>query len=120
MKIVVTNDDGYDSEGINAIGPIAPDTVFMRALQDEFDQYKNEDLEHMRNGVERSVYGSEGMMSLAMTRALMDDEDADVHPSWGEAEDPESIEANALCETNDWLRNLIPSMRRRKPGRRSL
>ena len=74
------------------------------ALQDEFDQYKNTDLEHMRNGVERSVRGSEGMMSLAMTRALMDDEADDVHPSWGEAEDPESIEANALCETNDWLR----------------
>ncbi len=78
--------------------------VRVDALQDEFDQYKNEDLEHMRNGVEGSVYGAEGMMSLAMTRALMDDEDADVHPSWGEAEDPESIEANALCETNDWLR----------------
>jgi hypothetical protein len=78
--------------------------VRVDALQDEFDQYKNEDLEHMRNGVEESVYGAEGMMSLAMTRALMDDEDADMHPSWGEAEDPESIEANALCETNDWLR----------------
>ena len=78
--------------------------VRVDALQDEFDQYKNEDLEHMRNGVEGSVYGSEGMMSLAMTRALMEDEDADVHPSWGEAEDPESIVANALCETNDWVR----------------
>lgn len=92
-----TDDQDYQSRN-------DPGGVRVDALQDEFDQYKNEDLEHMRNGVERSVYGAEGMMSLAMTRALMDEEDADVHPSWGEAEDPESIEANALCETNDWLR----------------
>ena len=43
-------------------------------------------------------------MSLAMTRALMEDEEADVDLSWGDAEDVESIEANILCETNDWLR----------------
>ena len=78
--------------------------VQLNSLQDEFDNYKNQDLEYMRNGVEESVYGAEGMMSLAMTRALMDDEDVDIHPSWGGAEDPESIEANGLCETNDWLR----------------
>ena len=79
--------------------------VRVDTLQDEFDNYKNQDLEYMRNGVEESVYGAEGMMSLAMTRALMGEEDADVHPSWGEAEgDPESMAANGLCETNDWLR----------------
>jgi len=78
--------------------------VQLNTLQDEFDNYKNQDLEYMRSGVEESVYGAEGMMSLAMTRALMDDEDGDVNPTWGGAEDPESIEANALCETNDWLR----------------
>ena len=78
--------------------------VQLNTLQDEFDNYKNQDLEYMRNGVEESVYGAEGMMSLAMTRALMDDEEVDINPSWGGAEDPESIEANALCETNDWLR----------------
>jgi len=78
--------------------------IVLDPLQDEFDHYKNQDLEYMRNGVEESVYGAEGMMSLAMTRALMEDEDADIKPSWGGAEDPESIEANGLCETNDWLR----------------
>lgn len=95
------NDDDYHQSGN---GDRGGGDHQVDALQDEFDQYKNTDLEHMRNGVERSVRGSEGMMSLAMTRALMDDEADDVHPSWGEAEDPESIEANALCETNDWLR----------------
>jgi len=78
--------------------------VPVNALQDEFDSYKNQDLEWMREGVEESVYGAEGMMSLAMTRALMEDEDVGVNLSWGGAEDPESIEANGLCETNDWLR----------------
>lgn len=78
--------------------------VPLNTLQDEFDNYKNKDLEFMRSGVEESVYGAEGMMSLAMTRALMEDEDEDISPSWGGAEDPESIEANGLCETNDWLR----------------
>jgi hypothetical protein len=96
------DDDGYHHQSGN--GARGSGSHQVDALQDEFDQYKNTDLEHMRNGVERSVRGSEGMMSLAMTRALMDDEADDVHPSWGEAEDPESIEANALCETNDWLR----------------
>jgi len=78
--------------------------VPLNTLQDEFDSYKNKDLEFMRSGVEASVYGAEGMMSLAMTRALMEDEDAHIVPSWGGAEDPESIEANGLCEANDWLR----------------
>ena len=78
--------------------------VRLETLQDEFDSYKNQDLEYMRHGVEESVFGSEGMMSLAMTRALMEEEDVGINPSWGGAEDPESIEANALCETNDWLR----------------
>ncbi|KAL9191224.1 hypothetical protein ACHAXT_000930 [Thalassiosira profunda] len=80
------------------------DNVPLEGLQDEFDVYKNQDLEILRDGVEEAVNGSEGMMSLAMTRALMEDEDAEVNTSWGGAEDPESIEANALCETNDWLR----------------
>ncbi|KAL7529454.1 hypothetical protein ACHAXR_002976, partial [Thalassiosira sp. AJA248-18] len=79
------------------------DVVRLDTLQDEFDSYKNQDMEYMRSGVEDAVYGAEGMMSLAMTRALMEDEDA-IIPSWGGAEDPESIEANGLCETNDWLR----------------
>eukprot|EP00970_Alexandrium_tamarense_P008630 scaffold1637_cov195-Alexandrium_tamarense.AAC.21 len=72
-------------------------------LQDEFDNYKNQSLEKIRNGVEESVYGAEGMMSLAMTRALMEEE-GDVDVSWGGAVDSESLEANMLCETNDWLR----------------
>lgn len=94
--------DGMFSGGGGGLGS---QDVRVDTLQDEFDNYKNHDLEYMRSGVEETVYGAESMMSLAMTRALMGEEDVDAHPSWGEAEgDPESIEANGLCETNDWLR----------------
>ncbi len=81
------------------------DTLPLDTLQDEFDSYKNQDLEYMRLGMEESVYGAEGMMSLAMTRALMEDEEDEAGLTmWGGAEDPESIEANGLCKTNGWLR----------------
>ncbi|KAL7545507.1 hypothetical protein ACHAWF_008859 [Thalassiosira exigua] len=82
----------------------ADDYEMVQPLEDEFDNYKNQDLERLRTAVEESVYGAEGMMSLAMTRALMEEEEDDINLSWGGAEDPESIEANGLCETNDWLR----------------
>ena len=97
-----SNPDDFPDHGVGGVGS---QDVRLNTLQDEFDNYKNQDLESMRNGVEETVYGAESMMSLAMTRALMGEEDTDIHPSWGEAEgDPESIEANGLCETNDWLR----------------
>jgi hypothetical protein len=76
--------------------------VPLETLQDEFDNYKNQDLEFMRNGVEESVYGAEGMMSLAMTRALMEEEEEEV--DWGGAQDCASMEANIFCDANDWLR----------------
>jgi hypothetical protein len=86
--------------------------VPVETLQDEFDNYKNQDLEFMRHGVEESVYGSEGMMSLAMTRALMEEEDDTV--DWGGAQDCASMEANIFCDVNDWLRkNENASMERR-------
>jgi hypothetical protein len=87
--------------------------VPVETLQDEFDNYKNQDLEFMRYGVEESVYGSEGMMSLAMTRALMEEEDETV--DWGGAQDCASMEANIFCDANDWLRkNENASMERRQ------
>lgn len=84
----------------------------VETLQDEFDNYKNQDLEFMRNGVEESVYGAEGMMSLAMTRALMEEEEENV--DWGGAQDCASMEANIFCDANDWLRkNENASLQRR-------
>jgi len=68
---------------------------------DELDNYKNHDLEILRNTVEDAVEDVEGMLSLAMTRALTEGEDALL--PWG-SEDSGSIEASCLFETYDWLK----------------
>eukprot|EP00546_Thalassionema_frauenfeldii_P015737 CAMPEP_0178913192 /NCGR_PEP_ID=MMETSP0786-20121207/10703_1 /TAXON_ID=186022 /ORGANISM="Thalassionema frauenfeldii, Strain CCMP 1798" /LENGTH=636 /DNA_ID=CAMNT_0020585901 /DNA_START=465 /DNA_END=2375 /DNA_ORIENTATION=- len=76
-------------------------------LADEFDQYKDQNLEKMRADVEENLHGSDGMMSKAMTKALMADEDPVADQSdlfWGGSGDPAEIEASALCEVNDWLK----------------
>jgi len=72
----------------------------LKSLQVEFDMHKSHNMELMTGGA-----------SLAMTRALMEDEDNMDKNQWGNGkrgrggvEDPEFIEANALCETHDWLR----------------
>ena len=44
-------------------------------LQDEFDQYKDQNLEKMRAEVEGNLSGFDGMMSQALTKALMDDDE---------------------------------------------
>lgn len=77
-------------------------------LADEFDQYKDPHLERMRADVEGNLTGFDSMMSQALTRALIDDDD-NVDPRellWGGngkltgAE----IEASALGEVTDWLK----------------
>ena len=72
----------------------------LKSLQEEFDMHKSQNMELMTGGA-----------SLAMTRALMEDEDNMDKNQWGNGkrgrggmDDPEFIEANALCETHDWLR----------------
>ena len=71
---------------------------------DELDNYKNQDLETLRTTVENAVDGVEGMMSLAVTRALTNDVDISVEMPWSGAADNGSIEASCLCETYDWLK----------------
>ena len=72
----------------------------LKSLQEEFDMHKSHNMELMTGGA-----------SLAMTRALMEDEDNMDKNQWGNGkrgrggmDDAEFIEANALCETHDWLR----------------
>jgi hypothetical protein len=69
---------------------------------DEFDCYRNEVLEQLRDEVEKSVYDVESMMSLAMTRIFMEAEGAALDLSWVGAEDPASIEASCYFEAYDW------------------
>ena len=78
-------------------------------LQDEFEQYKDKNLEKMREEVEGSVTGFDGMMSQALTKALMDDDEINVEPSellWGGEghQSGSEVEASALCEVTDWLK----------------
>jgi len=76
-------------------------------LRDEFDQYKNPDLEKMRTQVEENVVNSGGMMSEALTRALIREYDSieeDDDTQWSGNGDAIEIEAGVLCETNDWLK----------------
>mmetsp|Transcript_24078 Transcript_24078/g.32013 ORF Transcript_24078/g.32013 Transcript_24078/m.32013 type:complete len:1012 (+) Transcript_24078:2-3037(+) len=76
-------------------------------LADEFDEYKDKNLEEMRTKVEGTVTNSDDMMSQALTRALMDDDDSVKDPNeltWGGSGDSTEIEASVLCEMNDWLK----------------
>jgi len=93
-----------NSSMVSEVGSLSSDpedqhqNVAVNALQREFHSYENH--------VDKPVYDAKEMRILAMARALMEDEDVGADLSWsrGGAEDPESIEANCLCETNDWLR----------------
>ncbi|KAL7516410.1 hypothetical protein ACHAWX_001429 [Stephanocyclus meneghinianus] len=72
------------------------------SIRDEFDIYKNQVLETLRNEVEKSIYNVDGMMSLAMTRIFMEAEGTPLDLSWVGAEDPASIEASCYFEASDW------------------
>jgi hypothetical protein len=78
-------------------------------LKDEFDQYKDQNLEQLRTEVEENLTGFEDIMSAAVTKALIGDDDSRVDPTellWGCQPDPTpaEVEASALCEVCDWLK----------------
>lgn len=83
-------------------------------LTDEFDQYKDQNLEAMRTGVEGNLSGFDGMMSQALTNVLVDDDSETVDMNglrWGGSGDSATIEATVLCEATDWLkRNEVATM----------
>jgi hypothetical protein len=96
-----SGDNEYTHHNMNADGTIH--------LQDEFDQYKDQNLELLRTDVEGNLPGFEGYMSAAVTNALMGDDEKksyDVQELlWGCDAEPEGteIEASALFEVTDWL-----------------
>jgi len=74
-------------------------------LVDEFDQYKDQNLEKMRADIE-DLPECDGMMSQAVAKALIDQDDDTVISYWGGNHDitaPE-IEASALGFVLDWLK----------------
>jgi hypothetical protein len=62
----------------------------------------------MRSGVENKLTGFDGMMSQALTKAIMGDDDAEIidmsELRWGGTGDSIEIEATALYEVSDWVK----------------
>ncbi len=77
-----------------------------QVLADEFEKYKDRNLEKMRANLEGNVSNFDSMMSQALTNALMDDDEEDGNEPAimiGE-KDSVQIEVDLLCEMNDWLK----------------
>jgi hypothetical protein len=77
-------------------------------LVDEFDQYKDQNLEKMRADIEGNLEGCDGMMNQAVAIALIDDDETTIASEyyWGSEEDisPLEIEASAVAFIMDWLK----------------
>lgn len=103
-KSLISAGSGFGGDGSDA----SADNT--KGLQDEFDSYKNQSVEQFRSDVDNYMPGFEGIMSAAVTRALMEDDEPDSRidetVTWGceaNASGPE-IEASALSEVNEWLK----------------
>jgi hypothetical protein len=76
---------------------------------DEFDQYKDQNLEKMRADIEGNLEGCDGMMNQAVARALIDEDDLNFGATdylWGGDANVtgQEIEASALGDVMDWLK----------------
>mmetsp|Transcript_14099 Transcript_14099/g.21632 ORF Transcript_14099/g.21632 Transcript_14099/m.21632 type:complete len:1255 (+) Transcript_14099:131-3895(+) len=82
------------------------DVRYRNSLMDEFDMYKDQNLERMRDFVDEKISNSDDMMSEALTKALMDDEEMQksVDLLWGSYGGSMEVEASVLCDTFDWLK----------------
>ena len=96
------------SPGISFDGESGDEEDGTSGIADEFDQYKDPNLEQFRKNIEGNLTGFDGMISQALTKALIDD---DIHYGesdllWGssEARTGAEIEASALGEVSDWLK----------------
>lgn len=77
-------------------------------LEDEFDQYKDQNLEKMRADIEEDLPQCDGMMSQAVSRALIDQDDETFDSSnyWGGdgSITVAEIEASVLGLVWDWVK----------------
>lgn len=99
-SLISADDEEYDSTTDSDVYDESPTII------DEFDSYKNQHLEKMRREVEGNVDNMDGMMSQALTKVLMEDNEYDDETGllWGGSGDHAEIEASVLCETHDWLK----------------
>jgi hypothetical protein len=97
------------SAGNSMAGDSGDEADTTQIFADEFDQYKDQNLEKMRAEIEGNLEGCDGMMSQAVARALIDEDDLNFGTTdylWGGTEfvtGPE-IEASALGDMMDWLK----------------
>ncbi|CAB9509252.1 expressed unknown protein [Seminavis robusta] len=96
------------STGNSMAGDSGDEADTTQKLMDEFDKFRDQNLEKMRAEVEGNLSGFDGMMSQALTKALMDDDEPEVEPNdilWGGVgQSGAEIEASALCDVTDWLK----------------
>lgn len=104
------------SAGRSMVGDSGDEADTTQIYADEFDQYKDQNLELMRKDIEDNLEDGVGMMNQAVARALMDydneEEGVDLEGNlinyiWGcpEGSSGPEIEAGALCSVVDWLKH---------------
>lgn len=104
-----TSNKSLLSAGNSMAGDSTDEADTTQIFADEFDQYKDQNLEKMRADIEGNLEGCDGMMSQAVARALIDEDDLNFGATdylWGgdaEVTGPE-IEASALGDVMDWLK----------------
>jgi hypothetical protein len=96
---LLSNGQGDDEVDVDLVGHDHPDSF----PPDDFDRFKDQNLEKMRSHVEDNVTGMDGMMSQALTHALMPGGD-NASLLWSGAQEAMEIEANALWEVTDWMK----------------
>jgi len=103
IPMLITDIDGSDTSS-DILGESLNEDA------DIFDNYKNNQLEELRDGVTSSVGDTEDMMSFALTQVLFDENDSTAEDVVNGAGNPSEIEANLLFETNDWLKKNQESL----------
>jgi len=83
----------------------------VRLMSDDFDYFKDQNIEAMRTEVQDAVKGTDDMLSQAVTRALISSETSGV---WGEDMGGTEIEASILYETHTWMRKTTASISDRR------
>ena len=97
------------SAGNSMGGDSADEADTTQIFADEFDQYKDQNLEKMRADIEGNLEGCDGMMNQAVARALIDEDDLNFGATdylWGGDANVsgQEIEASALADVMDWLK----------------
>jgi hypothetical protein len=99
------NDNDNDDSNYYYSNKIQPDMLLLDGSTDEFDNYKNQDLELLRTAIEQSINNVDMQLSLAITYAYTTSIPISTCLGWFGGEEHHSrIEASCLCDTYDWLK----------------